>query len=83
MRAPGIAESPLNMECVVREIKKLGSHDMFVAEIVNVTADERLMDEKGKFELNSAGLVTYSHGEYFTLGKKLGKFGYSVQKKGK
>lgn len=83
VRAPGIAESPLNMECMVREIKKLGSHDMFVAEIVNVTADERLMDEKGKFELNSAGLVTYSHGEYFTLGKKLGKFGYSVQKKGK
>lgn len=83
VRAPGIAESPLNMECVVKDIKKLGSHDMFIAEIVNVAADESLMDEKGKFNLNDAGLVAYSHGEYFTLGEKLGKFGYSVQKKGK
>ncbi|MCM1307255.1 MAG: flavin reductase family protein [Butyrivibrio sp.] len=81
--APGIAESPLNMECAVREIKSLGSHDMFIAEIVNVTVDDRFMDEKGKFCLNDAGLVAYSHGEYFALGERLGKFGYSVRKKGK
>ncbi len=83
VKAPGIAESPLNMECVVKEIKRLGSHDMFIAEIVNVTVDDSFMDEKGKFNLNDAGLVAYSHGEYFELGEKLGKFGYSVQKKGK
>ena len=83
VKAPGIADSPLNMECAVREIKRFGSHDMFIAEIVNVTVDDSFMDEKGKFNLNDAGLVAYSHGEYFELGEKLGKFGYSVQKKGK
>ncbi len=83
VKAPGIAESPLNMECVVKEVKRLGSHDMYIAEVVNITVDDRYMDEKGKFDLNSAGLVAYSHGEYFELGEKLGKFGYSVQKKEK
>lgn len=83
VQAPGIAESPLNMECVVKEIKRLGSHDMFIAEVVNVTVDDRYMDANGKFNLNDAGLVAYSHGEYFALGEKLGRFGYSVQKKGK
>lgn len=81
--APGIAESPVNIECKVVNIQKLGTHDMFVAEIVGVTADDKYMDETGRFHLNHAGLVTYSHGEYFELGKKLGKFGYSVQKKRK
>ena len=75
-----IAESPVNLECKVKEVKRLGSHDMFIAEIVNVTVDDRYMDETGKFNLNSANLVAYSHGEYFLLGKKIGKFGYSVQK---
>lgn len=71
----------MNLECRVTQIIPLGSHDMFLAEIVNVTVDEKYMDETGRFHLNEAGLVSYSHGEYFKLGKKLGKFGYSVQKK--
>ena len=78
--APGIAESPLNLECKVTEIKELGSHDLFLAEVVGVTIDDKYMDETGRFHLNDAGLVSYSHGEYFELGKKLGKFGYSVKK---
>lgn len=81
VKAPGIAESPVNIECKVMEIKELGSHHMFIAEVVGVTVDDKYMDEKGKFHLSQAGLITYSHGEYFELGKKLGKFGYSVQKK--
>lgn len=81
--APGIAQSPLNMECVVKEIKPLGSHHMFIAEVVGVTVDDKYMDETGKFNLNSTDLVAYSHGEYFVLGEKIGRFGYSVRKKGK
>lgn len=77
---PMIEESPVNIECKVKEIKELGSHDMFIAEVAGVWADEKYMDRTGKFELNSSGIVTYSHGEYFMLGKKLGKFGYSVKK---
>lgn len=79
--APAIAESPLNLACKVTEIKELGSHDMFIAEVVGVTVDDKYMNKNGKFELNSSKLVTYSHGEYFGLGKKIGKFGYSVKKK--
>lgn len=78
---PSIAESPVNIECKVKEIVKLGSHDMFIAEVVSVGVSEEYMDENGKFELNETGLMAYSHGEYFTLGEKLGKFGYSVAKK--
>lgn len=78
---PGIAESPVNIECKVTEVKELGSHHMFIAEVVSVSVDETYMNEKGKFELNKSGLITYSHGEYFELGKKAGSFGYSVQKK--
>ena len=78
---PGIAESPVCLECKVKEIVKLGSHDMFVAEIVAVTVSEEYMDENGKFHLNDTELVAYSHGEYFLLGEKLGSFGYSVKKK--
>lgn len=77
---PAISESPLNLACKVKEIKELGSHDMFIAEVVGVTVDDKYMNESGKFELNSTGLVAYSHGEYFELGEKLGKFGYSVKK---
>ncbi len=80
---PGIVESPLNLECRVKEILPLGSHDLFLAEVVGVTAEDDYMDQDGRFALNQTGLVTYSHGEYFTLGKKLGKFGYSVQKEKK
>jgi len=81
VKAPSIKESPVNIECKVTEIKELGSHDMFMAEVVAVCVDESYMDEKGKFHLNDTELVTYSHGEYFLLGKKVGKFGYSVEKK--
>ena len=77
---PAIAESPLSLACKVKEIKELGSHDMFIAEVTGVTVDDKYMTETGKFELNSANLVAYSHGEYFELGEKLGKFGYSVKK---
>ena len=78
---PIIAESPLALECKVREIKPLGTHDMFIADIVSISADERYIDSKGKINLQQAGLMTYSHGEYFALGRKLGEFGYSVAKK--
>lgn len=80
VQAPGIEESPVNLACRVTEIKRLGSHDLFLAEVVGVTVDGKYMDEKGRFHLNQAGLVAYSHGEYFELGKKLGSFGYSVKK---
>lgn len=79
--AVGIEESPVNIECKVVEVKKLGSHDMFIAEVVNVTVDDRYMDENNKFNLNDSDFVAYSHGEYFTLGEKIGTFGYSVRKK--
>ncbi len=81
VKAPLIAESPVNIECKVTECLKPGSHHIFLAEVVSVHIDERYMDEKGKFHLNDTGLVTYSHGEYFALGEKLGSFGYSVKKK--
>lgn len=78
--APGIMESPVNIECRVTEVKPLGSHDLFLAEVTNVTIEDTYLDENGKFNLNSAGLIAYSHGEYFELGKKAGSFGYSVRK---
>lgn len=78
---PGILQSPVNIECKVRQIIQLGSHDMFIAEILGVTVDESLLDEKGAMDLKKADLIAYSHGEYFTLGDKVGKFGYSIQKK--
>ena len=81
--APGIEESPVNIECKVERILRLGSHDMFIAQVLGVTVDRRHMDAAGKFHLNDTGLVAYSHGEYLALGERLGKFGYSVQKSGK
>lgn len=78
--APIIAESPLSLECRVKERMELGSHHMFLAEVTAVQVSEKYMNENGKFELNGTGLVTYSHGEYFLLGEKIGKFGYSVKK---
>lgn len=78
---PGIAQSPVCLECRVTQIISLGSHDLFLAKIAGVTVDGRYMDEKGKFHLNASGLIAYSHGEYFELGKKQGGFGYSVRKK--
>ena len=79
--APVIAQSPLSLECKVRQIIPLGSHDMFLAEIVAVDVEEKLLDEAGKLRLEKAGLMAYSHGEYFAMGKKIGSFGYSVRKK--
>ena len=79
--APTVEESPVNIECRVTEVKELGTHHMFLAEVLGVTVDEAYMNENGRFELNSTGLVAYSHGTYFALGEELGTFGYSVAKK--
>ncbi|MEF9918956.1 MAG: flavin reductase family protein [Eubacterium sp.] len=80
---PMIAESPVNLECRVYDRIPLGSHDMFLADILAVNVDDRYLDDKGKLHLDKANLITYSHGEYFELGKKLGSFGYTVRKKKK
>lgn len=80
---PGIGESPVIIECKVTEIKELGSHHMFMAQVVGVSVDEKYMKETGKFDLNFSRLISYSHGAYYTLGRKIGKFGYSVKKKKK
>lgn len=80
INAPMIGESPVNIECKVKKIEKPGSHHIFLAEVVAVHADEKYMDEKGRFDLNLANPIVYSHGEYYGLGKKLGSFGYSVKK---
>ena len=79
--APLIEESPVNIECQVTEVKELGSHHMFLARVLAVQVDEAYMKKNGKFELNETGLIAYSHGEYFGLGKDLGRFGWSVKKK--
>ena len=80
--APIIEESPLNIECRVKEIISLGSHDMFIADVVNVKADEKYINkETGKFELDSSNPLVYIHGGYYETGKKIGKFGWSVEKK--
>ena len=81
VKAPLIAESPVSLECKVREIKPLGTHDMFIADVVAVHADEKYMDEKGKFHLELAEPIVYSHGSYVTTGETIGTFGYSVKKK--
>lgn len=80
INAPIIMESPVNIECKVKQVLELGSHDMFIAEVVNVQISDEYMDEKGAFHLNQAGLLAYSHGEYYNLGEKLGTFGCSVRK---
>lgn len=82
VKAPIIAESPLSICCKVREVKELGSHDMFIADVVGVEADTRYIDpETGKFSLDKARPIVYSHGEYYTLGELIGHFGWSVKKK--
>lgn len=77
---PYVAESPVAIECKVEKVLELGTHDMFIARVVAVNVDDKYMDEKGKFDLRLADPLAYSHGEYYTLGEKLGKFGYSVRK---
>ncbi|MDD7218649.1 MAG: flavin reductase family protein [Clostridia bacterium] len=81
IKAPLIAESPVNIECRVKQIIELGSHDMFLANVLAVHADQSYIDNNKKFHLNQAKPLVYSHGEYYGLGKSLGKFGYSVKKK--
>ena len=81
VKAPGIAESPVNIECRVTQVLELGTHDMFMAEVVCVHADEKYMDEQNRFHLEMADPIVYSHGTYMTTGKKIGTFGYSVRKK--
>ena len=84
VRAPIVEEAPVCIECRVRQVIPLGSHDMFVAEVVNVQADDEYLNpETGKFELEQARPLVYVHGEYFGVGNKLGKFGWSVEKKKK
>jgi flavin reductase (DIM6/NTAB) family NADH-FMN oxidoreductase RutF len=84
VKAPLIRESPVNIECIVREIKELGSHHMFISEVAAVNADEKYFDEStGIFRLYDAGLLCYSHGRYYESGKMIGKFGFSVEKKKK
>ena len=80
---PIIVESPLSLECRVTDIISLGSHDMFMADIVGVDVDEELIDKSGRLHLERADLVAFSHGEYFAIGRSLGKFGFSVAKKKK
>ena len=83
VKAPLIMESPVNIECVVKEIKELGSHHMFISEVVAVNADKQLFDEKtGAFRLYDAEPICYSHGKYYETGKLIGKFGFSVKKRG-
>ena len=83
VKCPLIAESPLSLECKVTDITPLGSHDMFMADIVAVNVDDSLLDAKGKLHLERAGLTAYAHGEYFELGRKIGYFGFSADKKGR
>ena len=78
---PMVAESPVNIECQMTEIKELGSHHLFLAKVTAVHADDAYFDDKNTFHLNESELITYSHGKYFSLGKELGSFGYSVQKR--
>lgn len=80
VRAPMIGESPVSIECKVREVKELGSHHMFLADVLAVHAEEAYMDENNKFQLNLAKPIVYSHGEYLTAGRSLGTFGCSVKK---
>lgn len=80
VKCPGIMESPVSIECRVSKILELGSHHMFIAQVLGVNVDPAYLDDSGKFCLNKADLITYSHGEYFALGQYLGKFGYSIKK---
>ena len=83
VKCPLIKESPVSVECKVKEIKELGSHHMIIAEVLSIDANEKYIDEKGAFDISKCDLIAYSNGKYYLLGKKIGKFGYSVQKKKK
>jgi flavin reductase (DIM6/NTAB) family NADH-FMN oxidoreductase RutF len=81
VKCPMIKESPVSVECKVKEIKELGSHTMFVAEVLAINADDQYINEKGAFDISKCELISYSNGGYYAMGKKLGRFGFSVQKK--
>lgn len=81
VKCPLIKESPVAVECRVKEIVELGSHHMFIAEVLSIDADEKYIDDKGSFDISKCNLIAYANGGYYPLGKKIGKFGYSVQKK--
>ena len=81
VKAPQVAEAPMSLECKVKNITSFGSHDMFLAEVLAVNVDEKLIDKNGALNLGKAGLLAYAHGFYYELGKKIGKFGWSVEKK--
>ena len=83
VKCPLIKESPVSIECKVKEVVPLGSHDMFIAEVLCIDADEKYIDEKGAFDISKCNLIAYANGGYYALGKKVGKFGYSVQKRSK
>ena len=80
VKCPMIKESPVSVECKVREVRELGSHHMFVAEVLAINADEKYIDDKGAFDISKCDLIAYSNGNYYSLGKKIGRFGFSVQK---
>ena len=83
VKCPMIKESPVSVECKVKEIRELGTHHMFIAEVLSINADDKYIDEKGAFDISKCGLISYANGGYYTQGEKLGKFGFSVQKKKK
>lgn len=83
VKCPIIKESPVAVECKVKEIVELGSHHMFIAEVLSIDVDEKYMDDKGSFDISKCNLIAYANGGYYPLGKKIGKFGYSVQRKKK
>ena len=83
VKCPIIKESPVAVECKVKEIVELGSHHMFIAEVLSIDADEKYMDDKGSFDISKCNLIAYANGGYYPLGKKIGKFGYYVQRKKK
>ena len=83
VKCPMIKESPVSVECKVKEIRELGSHTMFIAEVLAINSDEKYIDEKGAFDISKCNLISYANGGYYTMGKKLGKFGFSVKKKKK
>ena len=80
VNCPMIKESPVSVECKVKEVRELGSHHMFVAEVLAINADEKYIDDKGAFDISKCDLIAYSNGNYYSLGKKIGRFGFSVQK---
>ena len=83
VNCPMIKESPVSVECKVKKIRELGSHHMFIAEILGINADEKYINENGAFDISKCDLIAYSNGNYYSLGKKIGRFGFSVQKKKK